>query len=454
VTDDETTIAGNDPIPAQITLQYHQLAFNFLHATRRDEIEDALLKKPGQLRSEILERLVPRNVVLDGPTVWPTIKIALDEIENEMRAVLAHRSVPFWLHLYRRIGVHLHSAHDDKTDARTVGLVREVVELAICKHGIAEPVTEFTPSTHLNAKKVLGGVLAQAVKSSSSKPYSALKLLARYMKSIPTQWVIRDFVPEDFVALYYVEGLAYQYWKISALLRSLGKGASVEFTDDDDWRYHTSLAFDALIVSIDRRTESAKMESSLIGVWFRSELDAQKSSKDPFLIVPIYNVERTSANDIYRSFGLHLEQPMVPNFLPAMLDITPYLEAHGEFSNALRREHGFSLAAIVMTIWAFNRLALFQFESALSFSEDKMQSALIQNTFNLCHHRVSIVQGTAPPKKGYRRRRILSLPKIHSTQIVESSGIIRLHKPGEDVERLLLIFKLGGPTKLVLVAEF
>ena len=140
-----------------------------------------------------------------------------------MRTVLEHRSAPFWLHLYRRIGVHLHTAHDDKTDARTVGLVREVVELAICKHGIAEPVTEFAPSTHLNAKKVLGGTLAQAVKSSSSKPYSALRLLDRYMKSIPTQWVIRDFAPEDFVGLYYIEGLAYQYWKISAYFAGWAK---------------------------------------------------------------------------------------------------------------------------------------------------------------------------------------------------------------------------------------
>ena len=107
-----------------------------------------------------------------------------------------------------------------------------------------------------------------------------------------------------------------------------------------DWKYHTSNDLDELIVSIDRRTENARMESSLIGVWFQSAIDSQLSSEEPLLIVPIYNTEKTAANDIYESFGLHLVHPMVPNFLPATLDITPYLEAHKEYSEALLRKNG------------------------------------------------------------------------------------------------------------------
>jgi hypothetical protein len=386
--------AGQHPTPARVSPQYYQTAFEFLHRSRRTEIEQALLVKPAQLRSEIIGGLVASNVVFEGPVIWPTIRTALDKLEHEMRVRLEHRSTAFWLHLYRRVGVHLHRDHDDKTDVRTVELVREIVELAICKYGIADLVTEFAPSTHLNVKKVLGGVLAEAIKNTADKPYSALKKFNRYLKGLPAQWIIKDFVPEDFVALYHVEGLAYQYWKIGALLRSLGKGANVEFTDDGDWKYHTSEDFDELIVSIDQRTENSKMESSLIGVWFRDS-DPQLSSTDPVLIVPVYNAERTLANDIYKSFGLHLEHPLVSNFLPATLSIRPYLEAHSEFSEALLRKHGFSLTTIILTIWAFNKLALFPFENITRFSAHTIQSLTIQYTFNLCQraYRIAHIGG-------------------------------------------------------------
>ena len=110
---------------------------------------------------------------------------------------------------------------------------------------------------------------------------------------------------------------------------------------------------------------------------------------------------------------MHLEQPMVSNFLPAMLDIMPYLDAHGEFSDALRRKHGFSLAAIILTIWAFNRLALYQFENAIGLSEDKIQSALIQNTLNLCQRGYRIAHVASDDQHGLVRLLIQTMePRI------------------------------------------
>jgi hypothetical protein len=159
--------AGEHPTPASVSPEYYQIAFEFLHRTRRAEIEQALLVKPAQPRSEIIGGLLSPNVVFEGPVIWPTIRTVLDKLEHEMRLHLEHRSTAFWLHPYRRVGVHLHRDHDDKTDARTVGLVREIAELALCKYGLVDRVTEFAPSMHLNIKKVLGGVLAEAIKSTA-----------------------------------------------------------------------------------------------------------------------------------------------------------------------------------------------------------------------------------------------------------------------------------------------
>jgi len=109
---EQSYLATGDPISAAVPVEYYRLAFEFLHLNLGNTIKEALLTKPAQLRAQILRGLVSPNVVLDGPVVWPVIKSALDEIEDEMKRVLERRSVAFWLHLYRRIGVSLHPEHD------------------------------------------------------------------------------------------------------------------------------------------------------------------------------------------------------------------------------------------------------------------------------------------------------------------------------------------------------
>jgi hypothetical protein len=391
--DEQSYLAAGDPISVTGAPEYYRLVFEFLHLDLKDTIKEALLTKPAQLRVQTLRGLVAPNVVLDGPVVWPAIKSALDKIEDEMKSVLKHRSVAFWLHLYRRIGVSLHPEHDDKVDPRTVGLVRQIAELAICKHGLAQTAAEFAVTTQINIKKVLGGLVLDAIRSGSDKPRSATRKIEQYFEKLPPQWVIRDFDSKDFISIYYVEGLSYQYWKVAALLRSLGKGARVEFTEDgSDWRYHTSLDFDELIVSIDERSNEAKLDSSLMGVWFNRTTSSDLSVDRPIVIAPIYNVERIVTNDIFESFGLRLNGELISNFLPATLDITPYLESHKDFSQALLQKNGFSLEAIIWTVWAFSRLALFPFEVATGFSPEAFRQLFMQNILNLCQRGYRIVR--------------------------------------------------------------
>jgi hypothetical protein len=242
------------PTPAAASAEYHKIAFLYLEQTLAPQLEEALLLKPRSIRSQTILRALPTDQVLDGPSIWPVVKNTLDVIEQHMKEVLQRRSVAFWLHLYRRIGAFLHPQHEDRMDDRTVALVRQVVEAAICKCARADSAVEFALTSHINIKKVLGGLLLQAIKETQQRAFVASKSFERLLKSAP-QWVLRDFTSDDFIGIYFIEGLAYQYWRTVALLRSLGKGAAVEFSADGDWNYHTTPEFDSLIVSVDKRTD-------------------------------------------------------------------------------------------------------------------------------------------------------------------------------------------------------
>lgn len=383
------------PTQAIIGAEYHRLAFAYLEDKLRDRLEEALLARPRQIRSQILLNSVPANEILKGPEIWPAVKEALDQVELEMKSVLGKRSVAFWFHLYRRIGAFLHPHHEDRTDDRTTALVRQIVEAAICKYGNAQYSTEFALSHQVNVKKVLGGVLYDAINQVGNNIFVARKKVQRFLTTAP-QWVIKDFSPDDFVGIYFIEGLAYQYWRLLALLRSLGKGAAVEFTSDGDWNYHTSPEFDALILSIDSRTNDLGMNYSLIGVWFerKTELETRELSQ---VIAPTFNFNKRDLAPLLESLGLGIEGLVVTNFFPAILDINAYLSAHKDFSNALFKKHGFTLDALLFTILALNHIALIPLGVLGSEDPDKMRPLLAQNLLTICQRGYRIVRADHDP---------------------------------------------------------
>ena len=76
--------------------------------------------------------------------------------------------------------------------------------------------------------------------------------------------MIGEISADDFISLHLIEGLAYQYWRASALLRSIGKGFEVILNEDGSWTEQDTF----LIASIDSRTAGTTWDSSGLGVWF------------------------------------------------------------------------------------------------------------------------------------------------------------------------------------------
>ncbi|MGI8568406.1 MAG: hypothetical protein ACR2KT_04730 [Methylocella sp.] len=207
-----------------LVIEYYQAAFAHLHERLHERVNQVLLSEPTSIRSKYLTEHLPIGKEISAESAWPVARQLLEVLEAEMAAILRNRSVFFWLHIYRRIGVFLSPSHEDKTDPRTLGLVRQIAELAVSKHGRATDARELVLSTRVNPDLILGGWMRRGVKTQVARqPSKVYRKLAKFLKMRP-QLVIRDFSEEDFLGIYRVEGLAYQYWRARRCYGPLAKG--------------------------------------------------------------------------------------------------------------------------------------------------------------------------------------------------------------------------------------
>jgi hypothetical protein len=153
--------------------------------------------------------------------------------------------------LYRRIGVGPAPGHDDNTDPVTVGLVRQIAELAITKFGSLRKEDDLKVSVDTIFRQILGGHYRRVLQKQLREPGEPIKRFLA-LKATP-QWVATEFEPNDLVAVYANEGFAHEYWRVTALMRALGKGAEIARSEDDWIEYRESHDFSKLIESYDAR---------------------------------------------------------------------------------------------------------------------------------------------------------------------------------------------------------
>lgn len=378
--------------PVPVLVEYYQPAFELLHERLHEQVQEALLSEPASIRAKYLTENLPIGEEISPECAWPVARELLDMLEAAMAAVLRTRSVFFWLHLYRRIGVFLHPLHEDKTDPRTLALVRQITELAISKYGRATDAREIVLSSRVNPDLILGGLMRAGMRKLATKrPNKTYRNLAKALRAQP-QWVIRDFSENDFLGIYRVEGLAYQFWRVTALLRSLGKGARIAIDRHGDWDYVSSEEFLSLVKNIDARTDRGGFDKSLLGIWIDetvTKTDMGEKAVFDQLICPFYNVHRVKLGDAFSAFGLLLPQDFASNFVPALVDVRRFLQAHDFLSDAFKAKLGYRIEAFLSVLLAINNIVYFP-NTVLLAETEKARRKMLQQTL------MSILQ------RGYR----------------------------------------------------
>ena len=435
-----------DERPSEVHLNYHQPAFELLHEKLGDQIEYELLVAPARLRADFLKSTLPLEQTVDSDTAWRVCQSLLQHLEDALCQTLSHRSVFFWIHLYRRIGVKLHPEHEEKTDPRTTFLVRNILELAIIKFGRLDRPNDVRLSNHITAEKILGGYFRQGLKRMFPTRFS--RMLLSFKKSFRErpQWVIGDFSDKDFTGIYRAEGLAYQYWRTTALMRGLGKGCQMILDDAGDWRIAASRELCELIESIDARTEESPLESSLVGTWFEgTTLEGQlhKSPTDRIIGV-VYNVYRHDSAPFLTKLGLPMSPGYTTNFLPVIVDLKQFLVAHHFMADAYRARHQLSLDAFVGTIGAISHTLSFPQQMWRAKSKDESQRIYLLSLSTLLQRGYKVLGFDREKTAEETARRILTFAPEARVSPMEAAQALDLLTLTPAKQRTVSLWS-GGP---------
>jgi hypothetical protein len=342
--------------PAAVMEFYHQRIFYYFGDKYPQRIREWLFSKPLNLRKKAFLPRFERDRLYEGEAAWKICESYLNSIESELNNILRNHSVFYWLHLYRRIGVFLSPDHGDKTDANTVALVRHIAELGISKYGNLERADDVALSSKIHFKDVLGG----HYKRLWTKWVGAAEAKARFHDlAQSTQWVLVDFCLKDLFAVYGVEGLSYEYWRVTALMRAIGKGARIRLIDEDWPTYPSVGPFANLIASYDDRIAKTRFSSALVGSWFH--IATNLKDRGTAMLLTIYNSEgRDQSAFVSELLGSGRGAPSYKsNFLVTQFDIKPFKDAHLFLADAFKKATGTTLDSYLLCLWALSNVGFF-----------------------------------------------------------------------------------------------
>jgi hypothetical protein len=321
--------------------QYYILPLEHLQAELASSIHSAQFVEAPEVCHEFLRKSKLPVGQVSPAEAWPVFRSLLDKLEQSMKLALSNRTAYFWLHLYRRTTPTLSPKYrNGQTSPRAAMLVRRIAELAILKYGKIGDEHEFRLSNEIDPKLVLGGELYRTLSATWGQfAYEAMRGLESKFKQSP-QWVIVDFAPTDWVALWRVEGFAYEYMRVTSILRALGSGSHVVIEATGDWSQRPSDDVAWLLDCYNRRTDYVPFQSTLVGSWFgiekpRSALDLADSIQ--------YNVYRRSISEIFKSPLPNIQGDFQPNFIPALVHLRNFFEAHEYWSDPFKQKWGIVL---------------------------------------------------------------------------------------------------------------
>lgn len=380
------------------SLPYHQPAFMHLGRIFEDQIRYVLSRKFAEFRGQQLLGRFPTGKILDGEETWNQVRDILDVMDGEMRMIASRRSIAYWLHIYRRIGVFLSPEHEDKTDHITLGLVRQIAELAIQKHGLHAGTREFGLSNVLSPNVILGGWMRKGLKSLGNEGTSGESIFRNYsavLRRGPPELVIRDFSKRDLIDVYALEGIAYQYWRLTALLRSLGKGAKIILDETGDWNYVPNSALNKLIESIDKRNERGGSISSLLGVWIdrKTIMDwdgsANADEELDIVLCPVYNTQRVAFPAGLGLDGTRISDRSVTNFLPLILRAKTFFAHHAFMREEFLKKRGYDFELLISVLTGLSSFTILPNRALFSDTEDdknRIKLAALMQTLTRGYH--------------------------------------------------------------------
>jgi hypothetical protein len=335
---------------------YHIFPFGHIHKIYSDLIRDSYLNKPLAIRMNSVRIHLGAGRELAPDEAHAALLNVLKDIEREFRKTISKHSCFYWIHLYRRLAPRLSPELGSGVSPMTLLWVRGIAEQAIFKFGIAHGLLDAQLATLVSARKILGGFFVKSLAKTRGADFA--KLYIDQISKSP-QWVLTDFRPSDLANMYFIEGLAYQYWHISAKLRASGKGISLRVKSDGSTEEMRSPEQDRLIESYDRRIDVDEPTDGFatnVGTYVRDS-EPEVGTSVPCLS---YNVTHETGPEIdgVRFRDIRSRDDFTPNYVLGWLDAVEYYVAHRYLEKSFKRRHGFGLREFCLAACAISSILI------------------------------------------------------------------------------------------------
>jgi hypothetical protein len=211
-------------------------------------------------------------------------------------------------------------------------------------------------STYAKLPEVLGGHYRRVLQKLLGQRGEPMRRFLALRAS--AQWVATDFDAMDLVNVFANEGLAYEYWRTTAVMRSLGKGAEITRSNDDWIDYRPNLELAELIRSYDARARGPS-GSTLAGTWFGTS-GVKQEAVGGWLLLPYYNVEGLGAEDGISLPGASLPSKHLfrPNFVLYSMNTVIFRNANEAVSEPFYRRRGYKLESMLTALWGLGNAVL------------------------------------------------------------------------------------------------
>ncbi|MGX7003207.1 hypothetical protein [Caballeronia sp. KNU42] len=313
--------------------EYYQAAFNQIHHLYHELIFKKYVTEPIEIRRRLAKE---SRAKIEGKEQYDSLLDLLAELEEKMRLTISRRPAFYWFHICRRIAPGLNPNLGARTDATTLVEVRSHVEQAIFKFGSLTRTDGVARSNTVEFDEILGGML-----SALYSRFLGDKKLSWYKDNLKKsrQLVLTDFSEIDIADMYHVHGLAYQYWYVTARLRSCGKGVKIELSENGDLLEQRGNEQNALICSFDERSERRSVREGFetnVGTFVRSKkIELRGMIFTAALNAGGYTAEQLKITGVDLNFS--------PNYLPFGFNAEDFYDAHAYLSHYFKKKTGFGL---------------------------------------------------------------------------------------------------------------
>ena len=266
-------------------------------------------------------------------------------IEIKTSEIISKKCIYYWIHLYRRISPG--KIYGDESNT-TLALYRNMVECCVQKFGRINCGLEIlygNEKYEVDLKDIASGNYIDALKSFSLTNYEINKqgiYLGKFDKT-------------DYLDIYVIERLMYEYWHTTTCLRRLYKGGKLLINDNYYVINDENTEF--LMKSYDERNEKYNDFCTTIGIDVGIKKDNLSSG---CYLIPVYNYNNVSIveypfNNFFNLPEIPIDpstqKPFIPNFLWFPFDFDNYFVSNSFIKNDFCKHFGYTLEGFVTVMF-------------------------------------------------------------------------------------------------------